>query len=115
MTTIADLATTIPPTQIRNGGEPVFPVLRNYACGSSRLLSLINAREMYGIAKYGQTLLTDDGRDTPTEVVNEALDLLAYLTKLTMQHPADRGLVILLRDTVALVEEIVAAMAEVQS
>ena len=109
------LAITIPPNVIRNAGEPVFPVLRNYVRGSSRLLSLINAREVYGIAKYGQTLMSDDGRDTPTEVVNEALDLLANLTKLTMQYPADSGLVILLRDTVALVEEIVAAMAEVQS
>lgn len=107
------LAVTIPPEVIRNAGEPVFPVLRNYARGSIRLLSLINAREMYGIAKYGQTLMSDDGRDTPTEVVNEALDLLAYLTKLTMQYPADSGLVILLRDTVALVEEIIATMKEV--
>jgi len=113
MTTPTDLATTIPPTQIRNAGEPVFPVLRTYAAGSSRLLSLINARERYGIAKYGQTLLTDDGRDTPTEVANEALDLLAYLTKLTMQHPSNRGLVILLRDSLSLVEEIIAAMEEV--
>lgn len=111
--TNTNLAVTIPPTQIRNAGEPVFPVLRTYAAGSSRLLSLIDAREVYGIAKYGQTLLTDDGRDTPTEVVNEAIDLLAYLTKLTMQHPSDRGLSILLQDTISLVEEIVFAMEEV--
>lgn len=44
-----------------------------------------------GIAKYGQTLLADDGRDTPTEVVNELLDALAYVTKWAMQEPANQN------------------------
>lgn len=86
-----DLATTIPPTVIRNAGEPVFPELRNrlefYA--KEVLEPLVNQREAYGVAKYGQTLMSDDGRDTPTEIVNEIMDMLAYLTKWSMQRPLD--------------------------
>ena len=87
------LAITIPPAQIRTAGKPVFPELRKRLLPYSRdlLLPLIDAREAYGIAKYGQTLLTDDGRDTPTEVVNEMLDALAYITKWAIQEPANQN------------------------
>lgn len=112
--TVTNLAVTIPPEVIRTQGVPVFPVLRTYAAGSVRLLALIDAREQYGIAKYGQTLLSDDGRDTPTEIVNEAIDLLAYLTKLSMQHQGDRSLLVLLRDAVAFVEEIIGTLEELR-
>jgi len=91
MTTITDLATTtIPPDQIRSAGEPVFPQLRGRLFGyhEAMLLDLVNAREAYGVAKYGQTLMSDDGRDTPTEIINEMIDMLAYMTKLQMQSPS---------------------------
>jgi len=86
---MSDIAITIPPNVIRNAGEPVFPELRRRLGPYSRerIEALIDAREAYGIAKYGQTLMTDDSRDTPTEVVNELLDALAYVTKWTMQQP----------------------------
>lgn len=87
--TNTNLATTIPPNVIRNAGEPVFPVLRHILRPGPELAALIDAREAYGIAKYGQALLTDDSRDTPTEIVNELLDALAYLTKWRMQHEVD--------------------------
>lgn len=86
---MTNLAVTIPPDQIRNAGEPVFDELRKQLGPYSRayLLPLIDEREAYGIAKYGQTLMSDDGRDTPTEVVNELLDALVYITKWSMQNP----------------------------
>lgn len=92
MTTDIALAQTIPADQIRNAGEPVFPELRRRLGPYSRdrLIELIDVREAYGVAKYGQTLMTDDGRDTPTEVVNELLDALAYVTKWSMQQPNTR-------------------------
>lgn len=91
---MTNLAKTIPPTQIRNAGEPVFPELRRRLglYSRDRIEALIDAREAYGIAKYGQTLMTDDSRDTPTEVVNELLDALAYVTKWIMQEPNARQL-----------------------
>lgn len=94
MTTDTTLAVTIPPDQIRNAGRPVFPELRRRLGPYSRerIEALIDAREAYGIAKYGQTLMSDDGRDTPTEVVNELLDALAYVTKWIMQEPNTRQL-----------------------
>lgn len=83
------LATTIPATQIRNAGEPVFPRLREWlrSVGADDLIPLIDAREVYGIAKYGQTLMTDDSRDTATEAANETTDQLAYGQKARMQYP----------------------------
>ncbi len=108
------LAITIPPDHIRNAGEPVFPELRKYIRGSVRLQSLIDAREQYGIAKYGQTLMTDDGRDTATEICNEAADLLAYVTKLAMQCNTEenRALVIV---AVEFVEDLLMSIEEIES
>jgi hypothetical protein len=77
---------TIPPHIIRNAGEPVFPALRARIGDNPRLLQIIIDREAYGFAKYGQTLMTDDSRDTNTEIINEAADLLAYVTKRAMQQ-----------------------------
>lgn len=89
------LATTIPADQIRNAGEPVFPALRAWLreIGADDLIPLIDAREAYGIAKYGQTLMTGDDRDTATEAANETADQLVYGQKARMQYPALRGLI----------------------
>jgi len=99
---MTNLAVSIPPEQIKNAGDPVFPELRAGLHGENAiLLPLVNRREAYGIAKYGQTLMTDDGRDTPTEVVNELLDMLVYLTKWYMQDP-DASIMQLMIDARAL-------------
>jgi hypothetical protein len=89
------LATTIPATQIRNAGEPVFPRLREWlrSVGADDLIPLIDAREAYGIAKYGQTLMTDDDRHTGTEIAGEATDELAYGMKAWMKRPDLGGLI----------------------
>lgn len=117
----ADLATTIPPDVIRNAGEPVFPELRLRLGLSSRvrLDALIDAREAYGVAKYGQTLLTDDSRDTPTEIANELLDALAYLTKWYMQHRDSHVFVRMtideaIRDTASILRNVIALAHEME-
>lgn len=119
MTDQRHLATTIPPTQIRNAGEPVFPVMRHILRLGPELAALIDAREQYGIAKYGQTLMSDDSRDTPTEVVNELLDALAYLTKWRMQHEKSHVFVRMtiddaIRDTANVLHSVIALVSEVQ-
>jgi hypothetical protein len=109
ITTDSHHAITIPPGQIRHEGEPVFPELRSRLQDyhRSRLLDLVNAREAYGIAKYGQTLMTDDGRDTPTEIINEMLDMLAYMTKWSMQDPDDFAISYALIKAIAFTADIV--------
>jgi hypothetical protein len=113
---MTNLAVTIPPDQIRAGGEPVFPELRNRLEFHYRsvLLDLVNEREAYGVAKYGQTLMSDDGRDTPTEIVNELLDALAYLTKWSMQRPDDHILKYTLLRAMHLTVDIVEMIGEVE-
>lgn len=106
-------AITIPASHIQNAGTPVFPHLYNRYRGNTRMSALIKAREEYGVNKYGQTLLTDDGRDTVTEIINEMLDLLAYTQKLYLQHPSAYVRVIL-DDTCNHVEDMIAMLAEVQ-
>lgn len=87
---MTNLAHTIPADQIALGkGEPVFPALRLLLSDHPAVLELINQREQYGIAKYGQALMTDDDRDTATEIANEMADTLAYMQKMIMQHGFD--------------------------
>lgn len=113
---MTNLATTIPPDQICNDGEPVFPELRNRLeyYYRERLLDLVNAREAYGVAKYGQTLMSSDGRDTPTEIVNELLDAMAYLTKWAMQNPDQHAINYVLLRTIRLTVDVVDLAKEVQ-
>lgn len=107
-------ATTIPPDQIRNAGEPVFPVLRQRIRGSVRLNKLVDEREQYGLAKYGQTLMTDDSRDTHTEILGEAGDLLAYATKLAMQRQTAAAWA-LVDAAIVFVEDALIAVEEIES
>lgn len=113
MTTDITLAQTIPADQIRNAGEPVFPELRKMVASNPRLLALVNAREAYGVAKYGQTLLTGDGRDTDIEVMNEALDLIVYLMKKFMQT-GDWRWRMRVRDAIKLTTDILDTIDDVQ-
>lgn len=89
-----NLAHTIPADEITLGrGEPVFPALRLLLSDFPAVLELINQREQYGIDKYGQTLMTDDDRDTAIEIANEMADTLAYMQKCILQHKADGTLI----------------------
>jgi len=105
------LAHTIPVGQIVDAGDEVFPVLRNCIAGNKRLIALVNERDRWGQAKHGQPLRTGDGRDTNVEIMGEALDLMAYLTKKAMQTDDHRwwGL---LRQAINLADDIIDTMEE---
>lgn len=116
---VSNLAVTIPATQVENAGEPVFPVLRDYirryTGQKEMMLALIDQREQYGMGKYGQTLMSEDGRDTPTEITNEMLDMLAYLTKWAMQNENNTTIDYALRRAIAFVVDMVDIIQEEQS
>jgi hypothetical protein len=42
---------------------------------------LLKQRQELGISKYGQSLYTNDGRDTNREILEEAADLYIYMLK----------------------------------
>lgn len=67
-----------------NKGVEVTPLLLNWLNqngASESTLSLIHARHQYGLKKYGQGLMTEDGRNTFEDARQEAGDLLQYLFK----------------------------------
>ncbi len=45
---------------------------------------LIKERVKYGMKKYGQPLMTDDGRDSIIDALQEAGDLMQYIWKAKM-------------------------------
>lgn len=46
---------------------------------TEQLINWLRQRQQYGIAKYGQSLMTFDGRDKRVDAVQELLDGLQYL------------------------------------
>lgn len=50
------------------------------------LIRALRERREHGIRKYGQPLMTEDGRDTLRDAWEEALDLACYLTKALLQR-----------------------------
>lgn len=74
------------------GGREVMPVLLAWisenvtdAATRAALLSGIAERDAFGRQKYGQPLLTGDGRRTAVEVWQDLLDALQYATKAEME------------------------------
>jgi hypothetical protein len=53
--------------------------------GASDAVALINERVKYGMKKYGQPLMSDDGRDSVVDALQEAGDLLQYIWKAKMK------------------------------
>ena len=53
---------------------------------SDNIKQLIEARRLYGLKKYGQSLMTEDGRNTLEDARQEAGDLLQYLYKAVLQE-----------------------------
>lgn len=113
MTDATHLAHTIPVGEIVNAGDEVFPVLRNCIRGNTRLLALVNERDRWGQAKHGQPLKTGDERNTDVEIMGEALDLMAYLTKKAMQT-GDHRWWLLLRQAINLADDIVDTMEKAE-
>ena len=69
-------------------GVEVTPLLIEYMKkgeASDMAISLIKARHEYGLAKYGQGLMTEDGRNTAEDAIQELGDLLQYLYKAKLQ------------------------------
>jgi hypothetical protein len=112
MTDTTHLAHSIPVGEIVNAGDEVFPVLRQHIRGNTRLLALIDERDRWGQAKYGQPLRTGDGRNTDQEIMGESLDLLPYITKKAMQTGDPRWLDVL-NTAISLANDIIDTMQEV--
>lgn len=111
----SSIAYTIPADRITRGaGVLVFPELRKWLTDFPDVLALINEREAYGIAKYGQSLMTGDDRDTATEIANEQADTLAYLQKYIMQHGADEWIESLMCRQIELCQEVLVYLDAVQ-
>lgn len=57
-------------------------------------IGLLEARKIHGMAKYGQPLQPANGRSFAQDAMEEAADLLAYLTGLVYEseHPEDTWL-----------------------
>lgn len=76
------------PPPIKSGVE-VTPLLIEWlssqTADSSPIIALIEARRLYGLSKYGQSLMTEDGRDTMEDARQEAADLLQYIYKAKLQ------------------------------
>lgn len=82
----------------------VFDAMRQQLTPSDPLVAdvveLLAEREEYGIAKYGQTLMSHTGREPLRDAMEECLDLWAYLTQAAMEaaSAAEERLVLKLRD-----------------
>lgn len=75
-----------------NKGQSVTPALLEWLKdhhASEKVISTIQQRYEFGLNKYGQPLMTQDGRDTFRDAQEEAADLLQYLYKATLQELKD--------------------------
>lgn len=72
-------------------GVPVTPALLAWletlahVKGAPELSALVRERDAFGRAKYGQPLMSDDGRNTVEDARQELGDLAQYLFKARMQ------------------------------
>lgn len=69
-----------------NKGVPVTALLIKWlgtieTNGAQAAVDLVTARDAFGRAKYGQPLMTEDGRDTVEDALQELGDLLQYTYK----------------------------------
>ena len=80
-------------------GEEVTPLLiswlkRNTLNTAERqeVIELIHQRDEYGIQKYGQRLMTGDGRDTLEDARQEFGDLIQYIFKAKLNGESTKQL-----------------------
>ena len=101
-----------------NVGLPVTPALLYYIQdtvdhsldGVRRVKfvsDLVKSRDAYGFEKYGQHLMSEDGRCTMKDAKDELADFMQYAFKLKMQDTATREDVEELRALVDFAERIV--------
>ncbi len=72
------------PTKQRSGDQPL--PRGGGQCVQDRLIAEIEARKQLGIERYGQPLMTGNGRDAVRDAWEEAIDLAAYLTQMMMER-----------------------------
>lgn len=67
----------------KRGGREVTPLLITTlkSMGYSRSIALVEARHAFGVAKYGQGLMTGDGRDDIEDLEQELGDAIQYAFK----------------------------------
>lgn len=63
---------------------------------SKKAIELVKARDAFGRAKYGQPLMTDDGRDHVEDALQELGDLLQYIWACRMQGRDTKGIEVLI-------------------
>ena len=70
-----------------NKGTEVYPKLKKQFdyIKCPLLLDIIEKRYLFGIKKYGQPLMSEDGRDTFRDVVDELGDAAQYIAKLKIE------------------------------
>jgi hypothetical protein len=82
------MASSPEPPPVKRGVE-VTPLLLEWLekeGASDHVKELIRARHEYGLKKYGQGLMSEDGRGTMEDARQEAGDLLQYLFKAIIQQ-----------------------------
>lgn len=86
-----------------NRGVPVTPLLLAWLeqrADTAELRALVLQRDAFGRAKYGQPLMSDDGRDSLEDARQELGDLAQYIFKARM-HGVDVSEVRRMLDVVA--------------
>tara|TARA_R100000808_G_C2154593_1_gene165680 strand:+ start:6824 stop:7180 length:357 start_codon:yes stop_codon:yes gene_type:complete len=71
---------------VKNGIE-IYPKLKQQFSHikSPLLLDIINKRYKFGLDKYGQPLMSQDGRDTYKDIMDELGDAAQYIAKLKIE------------------------------
>lgn len=85
---IYDLAVTAqPPPLANNPNLPIAELLEGF--GSPRTQRVLEARLDLGLQKYGTLLKVYDGRDTIADALQEAGDLIYYITKMDFERAGE--------------------------
>ena len=77
------------------GAIDVTPVARG------AFLALLKQREQKGIATYGRSLQTENGRDAIQAAMEECVDLWQYLVQIRLEHAARVARIAALQDKIA--------------
>lgn len=74
---------SIPEPKPENKGIPVYPLALSYLgeTENEELKELLTQRYNFGLEKYGQPLMTEDGRDEVEDLRQEIGDAVMYLSK----------------------------------
>lgn len=78
-----------PPTE---GTVAVWPAAISYAENQNYppgMIADMRQRDAFGRAKYGTTLMTENGRDPIVDGYQECLDLCVYMTQAVLERPDD--------------------------